>query len=140
MPKRVHRSAESFTYILAADRALPLDQQSRFRFRPLTQAEKLAVLDDLNWVQINADGSRELRPRSMSQARQLVLSNLEAAENFPTDGPVAWPAEGTREQKERYLDMLDEMDVYELGNEVRHHAQPALPTTTPTGEVTAGNS
>ncbi len=136
MPKRVHRSAESFSYVLLSDRGKPEAEQSRFRFRPLTQAENLEVLDRMNnWVTVK-NGTQELMPRSFQQARELVLEHLEAAENFPTDGPQPWPARASLEEKSRYLEMLDEMDLLELGNELRHHAEP----TAPSDEVTVPNS
>lgn len=131
MPKRVHRSAEAFTYVLLADRGLPADQQSRFRFRPLTVGEKLAALDGLNWVSVAADGTREVMPRAFVQSLQLVLEHLESAENFPTDEPRAWPANGSEEQQLEYLGMLDELDLLELGNEIRHHAAPERPVPAP---------
>ncbi|MDQ2668465.1 MAG: hypothetical protein M3Z05_21095 [Gemmatimonadota bacterium] len=140
MPKRAYSSAEPFLYTLLADRALPLDQQSRFRFRALTQGEQLAVYDGLNWVKLNDDGTRELMPRSMAQARELVLTHLEHAYNFPTDGPLEWPADGSRKEKEDYLRMLAPLDVYELGNELRTHAEATTPVASPAGDVTAGNS
>jgi hypothetical protein len=140
VPKRQQRSAEAFTVVLLADQSLPVDQQSRFRFRPLTQAEKLAVLDGLNWTRITREGETELMPRSFQQARELVIDHLEGAENFPTDGPMPWPATASREEKAKYLEMLSEFDLLELGNELRHRAQPDRPVETPSGEVSVPNS
>ena len=126
MPKKIIRSAESFTVVLGCDRALPPDQQSRFVFRPLTQAEKMAVLDGLNWVHVHTDGSQEIMPRSFRQARELVMAHLEEAHNFPTDGPIPWPAKGSEAERGKYLEMLEEGDLLELGNAVRYQAQPGL--------------
>lgn len=140
MPKRVHRSAEAFTYVLMDDRKLPLAEQSRFRLKPLTQAEKLAVLDGLNWVDVREDGTSEVMPRAFQQALELVLTHLESTENFPSDGPEPWPGvSAPRAKRVAYLEMLDEMDVYELGNEIRHHAEPERAVETPNGEVTVPN-
>jgi hypothetical protein len=131
MPKKYARPAEAWTYVLYPDRALPLDQQSRFTLRPLTQAEKLAMLDGLNWVNVHTDGTQEVMPRAYSQALELCLSHIDGVENFPNDGPIAWPAKGSDRQKADYLAMLSDMDILELGNEIRYHAQPLLATPAP---------
>jgi hypothetical protein len=75
--------------------------------------------DDGYWSQIEANGRRTLNSRSFQQAHALVISQLLATENFPLDAPKQWPVDGSRSDKEAYLELLDDMDVYEIGNAIR---------------------
>jgi hypothetical protein len=119
MPNAVKRQTESWWYTLHSERGKPKDQQSRFRLKPLTQAERMRVWDDHNWVTVKADGESAVNSRGLQQAHALVISNLLEVENFPLDGPKAWPVEGNRKEKEAYLELLDDMDVFEIGNAIR---------------------
>lgn len=120
MPKATKRQTEAWWYVLMSERKNEKADQSRFLLKPLTQAERMRVWDDHNWVTVNpADGSSAVSSRGLQQAHALVLSNLVEVENFPLDGPKPWPAKGSRAEKETYLEMLDDMDVFEIGNAIR---------------------
>jgi hypothetical protein len=118
MPNAVKRQVESWWFVLESEKTLPPDKQSRFLLKPLTQAERLRVWDDYKWVSVDPQGGRSITPRAMQQAEQLVLSNLLETQNFPLDNPITWPASGGLEAKRKYLEMLDDMDVVEIGNAI----------------------
>jgi hypothetical protein len=120
MPKRTKRQVESWWYVLVSEREKPKEEQSRFLLKPLTQAERMRVWDDHNWVTVSPDGASSINARGLQQAHALVVSNLLKTENFPLDAPEAWPEKGSRGEKETYLEMLDDMDVFEIGNEIRN--------------------
>lgn len=118
MATRVHRPAESFAYVLKADRALPIEQQSRFVCRPMTQAERQALRDDVNRRVECPDGSRMVVSRTRQVAREVVLEHVVAIENFPAGEPLDWPVGKSREERAKYLEMLDDDAVFELGNHI----------------------
>lgn len=122
MPKKANRSVEPFTYVLPADRVLPAVEQSVFTFRPLTQGERMRAMDTVEVVHIEGSGERQIRFRTFEQARETVLACLVSAENFPVGEPVPFPANGTREERSRYLNMIDDYDVYRLGEHVFDHS------------------
>lgn len=119
MPKATKRQVEAWWYVLLSEQKSPREEQSRFLLQPLTQAERARVWDDFKWVAVAPDGSRAITSRAMQQAYSLVLTKLVETENFPTGEAKAWPADGTPEQKQKYLDLLDDMDVFEIGNAIR---------------------
>lgn len=119
MPNATKRQVEAWWYVLLSERKRPIDQQSRFKMRPLTQSERMSVWDDSSWVHVDKEGNRTISTRAFQQARSLVLSNLIETEKFPLDGPKRWPVDGSLDEKSTYLDLLDDMDVFEIGNEVR---------------------
>jgi hypothetical protein len=119
MPNAVKRQVEAWWYVLLSEREKPKEQQSRFLLKPLTQAERMRVWDDHNWVNVSSDGSSTVSSRGLQQAHALVLTNLLETENFPLDGPRKWPAEGSKTEKLTYLELLDDMDVFEIGNAIR---------------------
>jgi hypothetical protein len=119
MPNAVKRQTEAWWYVLVSERAKPKEEQSRFRLKPLTQSERMRVWDDHNWVTVSADGGSQVNSRGLQQAHSLVVANLLEVENFPLDGPKTWPIDGSRKDKEAYLELLDDMDVFEIGNAIR---------------------
>ncbi|HVX39615.1 MAG TPA: hypothetical protein VHB25_08580 [Gemmatimonadaceae bacterium] len=116
MAKMRKRPPESWSYVLRADRALPFDQQSRFTLSPLSHGERAAMRDDLVRTRYAPDGSRDVAPRTHQNARELVLGHLTSIENFPVSAAQPWPSD--REARERYLELLEDDDVLELGDEI----------------------
>lgn len=119
MPKAVARQIEAWWYTLISERSSKPEEQSRFKLAPLTQAERMRVFDDASWVSVDNDGKSTVQPRGFQQARELLLEKLVETENFPLGAPKAWPANGSRSAKEEYLELLDDMDVFEIGNAIR---------------------
>lgn len=116
MAKTIKRTAEAWTYVLVTDRALPIDQQTRFVLKPLTHVERATVRDSLSRLQIDAAGTKALLDRTRQEAFGLALSNIVAVENFPVGEARAWPAK--KADREAFLDQLDDDDVLEIGNEI----------------------
>jgi hypothetical protein len=116
MAKAVKRTAESWHYVLKADRELPPEQQTTFTLRPLTQGERAWVSDNIARTHFKPDGSRESVGRTHQLTRDLCLTNIEAVENFPAGENRKWP-EG-REDRERFLEDLDDAALLEVGNEI----------------------
>lgn len=117
MAQRASRPAESFTYIPIADRALPVEQQSRFTLRPMTLTERAAARDNMSRTQVR-DGERTIASRSRQLAVELTLNHLLAAENFPAGEPKPWPADAPLADRQAYLELLGDDLVNEIGNEV----------------------
>ena len=122
MAKKANRVVEPFKYVLPADRVLPAGEQSVFTFRPLTQGERMRATDTVEVVHVEGSGERQIRFRTFEQAREVVLACLIKVENFPSEEPIPYPGDGTREEKYRYLEMLDDYDVYRLGDHVIDHS------------------
>lgn len=122
MAKKYTARLEGMSYTPRADRDLPEAERSVFRFRALTQAERLSALDDAEVVHVSSTGERTVRQRSFSQARELVLLTLESADNFPAGGPVQYPRSGSAQERSRYLEMIGDALMYELGNAVFDHS------------------
>lgn len=122
MPNATKRQVEAWWYVLLSEREKPKDQQSRFLCNPLKQGERMHVWDDHNWVTVDKDGKRSITTRGLQQAYELCLTNLAKTENFPLDGPKPWPEKGSVAEKAEYLEMLDDMDVFEIGNAIREKA------------------
>ena len=116
MAKLKKRPPESWTYILQSDRALPIEQQSRFVLSPLTHAERAAVRDGAARILHLEDGSVQSIDRTHQNAYAIVLDHVVSIENFPAGASQPWPAK--RDDRMRYLEQLDDDDVLELGNEV----------------------
>jgi hypothetical protein len=116
MAKSVKRPAESWTYMLASDRALPLEQQTRFTLRPMTIGERAAAWDDLVRELRNDDGTRTLLRRTRQQGVELAIRHIVSIENFPVGAAQPWPADA--EQRARYLELLEDRDVSELADEI----------------------
>lgn len=109
MAKAKKRPAESWTYVLEADRALDAAQQSRFVLSPMTYAERAAIRDDL----LRGEGNVS---KVFRNAGTIAIEHLVSIENFPAGEPQPWPAD--RAARERYLELLDDDDVLEIGNEI----------------------
>lgn len=122
MAKRSQRPVEPFWHVLEKDKKLPAEEQSRFRFRPLTQAERMRAMDNIEQVTIEATGERQLRFRSFQQAREIVLLTLIETENFPAGEPQKFDPKASREDRERYIELMDDGDVYALGDFVFDHS------------------
>lgn len=125
MAKKASQIAELIAYVPKDDRALPPEEQSTFKLRPLTQAERLRAFDEMTTTEVRRSGDdvvRWLHDHSWSQARELVLEHLVDVQNFPAGAPVPWPGAGSQAQKEEYLAMIDVYLLYELGEELRTRA------------------
>lgn len=122
MAKRSERPVEPFWFVLHADQKLPAGEQSRWRFRPLTQAERMDMLDSIEVVTEDRAGTRSSRFRNFQQARETVLLCLMEVENFPAGAPEKYPQSGTRSEKSKYLEMVEDVEVYALGDHVFFHS------------------
>lgn len=122
MARRSTSAVEAWSYTPRSDRDLPVGDQSRFRFRPLTQAERLAALDASEIVHVSGTGERTVQQRSFSQARELVLLALIGTENFPAGEPLPYPASAAASERSRYVEMIGDALVFELGNHVFDHS------------------
>lgn len=71
----------------------------------MTYAQRAAIRDGM------LGGDRVFR-----NAGEIVVTHVVSIENFPARSPQPWPKD--REDRERYLEQLDDDDVLELGNEV----------------------
>lgn len=122
MAKATRRSVESFQFVLDEDKALPVEEQSTFVLRPLTQAEQMVALDELTTESrsIERPGERIVKSRSWQQAYGLCLSHIEDVQNFPAGDPKPWP----KDQKERreYLALLSDTQVFQVGCAIRDRA------------------
>ena len=118
MAKATKRVTESWWYTLPSDRELPESEQSRFLLSPLTYGERARVYDQREVIRQSANDDRAVESRMFSVAAELALTHLEDVENFPASEPKPWPRSGTREAKQKYLDMLADADLLALGIEV----------------------
>lgn len=119
MAQKAIRDVENFTYVLRGDRALPPAEQSTFRFRPLTQAERVRILDGMEVVLVDpSTRTRSIKPCGVQQAYDAVLLSLVAADNFPAGAAEPYPIDKGREACVKYLEGLDDLSVLELGNYV----------------------
>lgn len=119
MAQKAIRDVENFTYVLKEDRALPPAEQSVFTFRPLTQGERLRILDGMEVVLVDrATGTRQIKPCGITQSYDALLLTLVSVQNFPAGAPETYPADKGREARQRYLEALDDLAVIELGNYV----------------------
>lgn len=116
MARSVQRAAEAWTYVLLADRALPIEDRTTFTLRPLTITEQAAALDDLVRTEFDEDGNRVVLRRARRQAIALAVTHIEAIDNFPAGAPKPWPED--RDSRRRYLEQLRLEDVVELGDEI----------------------
>ncbi|HEY7195513.1 MAG TPA: hypothetical protein VH439_17350 [Gemmatimonadales bacterium] len=115
MAKGITRLAGTWSYVLTADRELPVEEQSRFTLRPLTGAERERFIDDMS-VAETVDGAVRVHPRTRQIARRIAISHIAAIENFPAGAPKPWPADA--KARDDYLELLDDGYVFELGNEI----------------------
>lgn len=122
MAKRSQRPVEAFWFVLKKDQALPAEEQSRFKFRPLTQAERMRAMDNIESVTIEATGERQLRFRSFQQAREIVITALVDTENFPAGEPLKFDFKASREDREKYVELMEDNDVYAMGDHVFDHS------------------
>ena len=120
MPKKQQRSAESWRYVLTADRELPPEEQSVFVLRPLTQLERADVQDNMVRIQSRPDGGRTVVQRDHRLSVELCLTNITSIENFPAGAPEKWPADHA--SRVTYLEMLDDDHVQQIGNEIWVHS------------------
>ena len=115
-------ATREFTLVPECDRELPAAEQSRFTFRPMTYGERLKSFDEMQVVEVRADGSRVLHDRSYQQAREIALACLVSSENFPAGAPVAYPAKGTLAEREAWLTQIDDVALYKLASQVRERS------------------
>lgn len=116
MAKATKRLAGSWSYVLLEDRALPVDQQSRFTLSPLTGAERERTADEVTQYELLTDGSRRAITRMRQVARRLCVTHIAGVERFPSDAPEAWPEK--LDAREKYLELLADDQVFEIGNEI----------------------
>lgn len=116
MANRIRRLAESWLYVPVQDQALPPEQQSTFRLRPMAQAERVAARDDVARTLIQEDGTQLVVGRERQVALSICLHHIVGATNYPADAPEPWPED--RSAQRRYLEEMDDELVRELGNEV----------------------
>jgi hypothetical protein len=114
----VRRSAEAWTYTPIADRddAIPVEQRTVFRLRPLAQAERVAALDEVARTVITNDGTTTIQKRERQVSYGLCLTHIEAVEHFPPDAPKPWP--DTEKERKEFLNTIDDDVVHEVGNEI----------------------
>lgn len=124
MPKKPKRVAEDWTFILPDERALPPEEQGRFRLSPLTLAERMRVRDERSRLTTTAAGEVIVQSRAWTQLRELVIEHLLSTENVPSDAPSPWPGlDSSREKREKWLDEnLEDLDVATIGIEIRDKA------------------
>ena len=122
MAKRSQRPVEPFWFVLKADQKLPAEDQSRFRFRPLAQGERMRAMDNIESVIVEKTGERQLRFRSFQQALEIVLATLIDVENFPAGAPEKYDPKASREDREAYVEKIDDGSVYEMGDYVFDHS------------------
>lgn len=122
MATRSKRPVEAFWFVLKKDQKLPAEEQSRFKFRPLTQAERMRAMDNIESVAIEATGERQLRFRSFQQAREIVITTLVDTENFPAGDHAKFDPKASREDREKYVELMEDNDVYAMGDYVFDHS------------------
>ncbi|MEX1185321.1 MAG: hypothetical protein WEA80_01870 [Gemmatimonadaceae bacterium] len=122
MARKTTRPAEPFKYILPRDRKLPAAEQTVFTCRPLAQQERMQAMDNVEAVQIDGSGERQLRFRGFQQAYEIVMRCLVDVENFPAGSPVPYPSKEDREARAKYLEMMDDFDVHALGDHIFDHS------------------
>lgn len=135
MAKKVKRAAGAWIYVLQGDRALPESEQTQFMLRPLTGAERDFVRDNISRPGQGRDGTPETVKRMYQEVRQLCLTHIESIERFPIDAPLAWPKD--QDARAKYLEMLDDDDVLEVGNEIWVRSSLTEDTKDGTGAVIA---
>jgi hypothetical protein len=121
MAKKRTRSAESWRYVLKADRMLPEKEQTVWILRPLTQAERAEVQDNFVRLHHMPSGGTVVERRDHRQTLELCLTNIEDVENFPGDAPtkLKWPANpDDHNARAAFLEQVDDADVHEIGNEI----------------------
>lgn len=116
MAKKVPRPAGSWTFVLAADRTLPDGEQSRFTVSPLTITERAIVRDEIARIHTQPDGSKSIISQNRRQGVEIALHHIVSIENFPVGEPQPWPK--GNEERLRYLEMLGDDSVQEIGNEI----------------------
>ncbi len=119
MAKKVIGQSEQWWYTPHGDLELVAEEQSAFKFRPLTKAEQMHALDNMEVEVVDARSSeRQLRFRSFQQAYQIVLACLTEARNYPAGEPVEYVVDVSREKREAYLELMRNALIYELGHHV----------------------
>lgn len=118
--RAMNRASGNWRYVPLADRSEPVERQTVITLSPLSGIERAEMWDNVNWVVENDEtGEKSVQPRVFRQARELCLQHIVNVENFPVGSPEPWPAKGTREDKDRYLDKFHDLDLLEVGNELR---------------------
>lgn len=127
MAEAARRPIEAWWYVLPSDRDLPAEKQSRFLLKPLSQAERMEAWDESDWVSIDGTtGERTVKPRGFRQARELVIRNLVDVENFPASKPDPFPKGGSQAERTAYIEKLDDIDLFLIGDEIRKHSSLEL--------------
>lgn len=113
----VKRPTEAIVYVPETDRELPADQQTKITLRPMTQAERIAAIDDEDVLEVGGSAAR-VRGRQWRRNYELARDHITAVEHFPVDDPKPWPATGARAEKEAYLALMPEAAVFLIGQAV----------------------
>jgi hypothetical protein len=114
--------AETFTFTPRNQVEQPAEKQLRVLARPLTVAERARAFDDANYVLVLADGTKEERRRTWTQALELMVSHVLRIENLPADVPP-YPGESTGADKLAWIDAhLSDITMLAIGDEIRSRA------------------
>jgi hypothetical protein len=116
------RPTGTWRFIPPEDRKKKAKEQTVFVLSPLSQGERMAVWDNLKWIEQDTAGNRTIRSRSYQQALELCIAHIEDVENFPAGKPLPWPKTGSMEEKAEYLDQLDDVSILVIGSEIRNHS------------------
>lgn len=134
--QKATRSAEVFTLVPKDDQSKPPAEQVTFHVRPLTQAERMHMYDEMVVTELKPDGARIRHDRSWQQARELVRDHVVQIDG--TNGLGKWPV--SEAEREAFLEQLDDFVVFEVGNEIRERAAtrptPGNPSPPATSEPT----
>lgn len=123
--QKATKSAEVFKLVPKEDQSKPPSEQATFHVRPLTQAERMHMYDEMHVVEHKPDGRVVRHSRNWQQARELVRDHVIQIDN--TNGLGPWKADASDDEKEAYLEQIDDFVVYEIGDEIRDraHMRPA---------------
>jgi hypothetical protein len=92
-----------------------------FVLSPLSQGERMAVWDNLKWIEQDTAGNRTISSRSYQQALELCIAHIEDVENFPAGKPKPWPKNGAGREG-RVPGQLDDVSILVIGSEIRNHS------------------
>lgn len=113
--KAARRPTGPFEIVPRGDRELPVTEQSRFLVRPLSLEERMATYDMLSVSGKVPDGTEIEMRRHWRVYCDLVRTHLVSTTNFPAGEPKPWPKDGTADEREAYLQLLPDLELYLLG-------------------------
>lgn len=124
--RAITRVTGTFVHVPECDREKPVEEQTRFHLRALTQGERMQVIDDEDVVELRTDGQRVVHSRLWSQCLDLALHHIVRVEHFCDDEgrEIPWPADGTLEEKRAFLARIEDAEVFRIGAAVRNQVTP----------------